>query len=300
MSSEVPPSDEGFHNPKTTPDWKESYYFQFYDPEVKLCAFFYISAYPNIPKRDYLVALLVDGETDIYLNSLPTPGKLDDLNDGKLRFELVEPNELWKIHFDDGKRFASINFAGRFDPFAYDSTQSYLKGVLEQEHYEQGCFVDGTIRLANGTEHKIECFGHRDHSWGLRDYAAIDEWNWIAAQFSWCTINIIKLHMGDKLETAGFLSSLVGNQRLTDISINTHFESDNATPQGYTVHFIDEQKKKWQLDSMKLQTMMYPPRQSKPGRETNIYEIVSQFTLKGDPSFGYGIAEFLISRKTPS
>ncbi len=48
---------------------------------------------------------------------------------------------------------------------------------------------------------------------------------------------------------------------------------------------------------MKLQTMMYPPRHSKPGRETNIYEIVSQFTLKDDPSFGYGIAEYLISRK---
>jgi hypothetical protein len=298
MSGEVPSSDENYHNPTPKPDWKESYYFQFYDPKTKVCAFFYISAYPNVPKRDYLVALLLDGETDIYLNTRTTPGKLDALDDGKLRFEIIEPNQLWKIHFNDGKRFASLEFTGRFDPFAYDSQQSYLKNVLEQEHYEQGCFVEGSIQLASGTEYQIDCYGHRDHSWGLRDYAAINEWNWVAAQFSWCTISIIKLHMGNKIETAGFLSSLVGNQHLNDISIKSHFESDDITPHGFTIHFTDEQKKKWQLDSTKLQTMIYPPRQSKPGWETNIYEIVSQFTLKGDPSFGYGIAEFLVSRKT--
>jgi hypothetical protein len=298
MAYDVDPANELFHDPTTARDWKESYYFQLYDAEAKLAAFFYISAYPNVPKRDYLVAFLVNGETDIYLNTLPTPGKFDTLSDGKLTFELIQPHELWKITFNDGKRFVDLEFAGRFDPFAYDAKQAYQKGVIEQEHYEQGCFVDGTIRLTDGSEHQLSCFGHRDHSWGLRDYAAIDEWNWIAAQFSWCTLNLIKLHIGKKHETAGFLSSLVGNQHLSDISFTTHFESDELTPQGFTVHFTDEMKKKWQLDSTKLQTMVYPPRQSKPGYETNIYEIVSQFTLKGDPSFGYGISEFLISRKT--
>ena len=298
MAYDVPTTEEQFHNPTSASDWKESFYFQLYDPEAKLAAFFYISAYPNIPKRDYLVAFLADGKTDIYLNTLPTPGKLDNLGDGKLYFELVHPHELWKIHFDDGKRFANLEFAGRFDPFAYDSKQAYKKGVLEQEHYEQGCFVDGTIRLADGIEHRISCFGHRDHSWGLRDYSAIDEWNWIAAQFSWCTINLIKLQIGDKHETAGFLSNLVENQQLTDITFETHFDSDNRTPLGFTVHFTDERKKRWQLDSTQLQTMVYPPRQSKPGWESNIYEIVSQFSLKDDPGIGYGIAEFLISRKT--
>jgi hypothetical protein len=299
MASEVNDFDEQFHDPTSAPHWKESYYFQLYDPEVKLAAFFYIAAYPNIPKRDYLVALLVEDNVDIYLNTLPIPGKLDALNDGKLRFETIDPNELWKIHFDDGKRFARLDFAGRFNPFAYDPNQAYRKGVLEQEHYEQGCFVEGTIRLANNLEYQINCYGHRDHSWGIRDYSAIDEWNWVAAQFPWCTINIIKLHMGTKLETAGFLSSLVGNQRLTNITFQTHFESDEKTPKGFTIHFNDEQQKRWHLDSTKLQIMVYPPRQSKPGYETRIYEIVSQFTLKGDPHFGYGIAEYLISQKTP-
>jgi hypothetical protein len=298
MPYDVPPSEEQFHDPTSVPDWKESYYFQFYDPEVKLAAFFYISAYPNIPKRDYLVAYLADGDVDIYLNTEPTPGKLDALSDGKLRFKLIEPHELWNIHFDDGKRFTQLDFAGRFDPFAYDPKQAYQQGILEQEHYEQGCFVEGTVRLANGTEHKIDCYGHRDHSWGLRDYAAINEWNWIAAQFPWCTINVIKLHIGAKHETAGFLSSLVGNQHLSDITFKTQFDTNGITPLGFSVQFTDEQHKTWHLTSTKLQTMMYPPRQAKPGRETNIYEIVSQFSLHDDPGIGYGIAEYLISRET--
>ena len=298
MSYEVSPIHEQFHDPTSVSDWKESYYFQFYDPQIKLAAFFYISAYPNIPKRDYLVAYLADGDVDIYLNTKPTPGKLEALSDGKLRFELIQPHELWKIHFNDGKRFAQLEFTGRFDPFAYDARQAYQQGVLEQEHYEQGCFVEGTIKLANGKELQIDCYGHRDHSWGLRNYAAINEWNWIAAQFPWCTINIIKLHIGAKHETAGFLSSLVGNQHLTDITLKTHFDTDKITPLGFTVQFTDEQHKEWQLSSTKLQTMMYPPRQSKPGRETNIYEIVSEFALHDDPGKGYGIAEYLRSRET--
>ncbi|MFW9831845.1 MAG: hypothetical protein ACFFD8_08720 [Candidatus Thorarchaeota archaeon] len=297
MSHEVNPIEEEFHNPTSSLNWKESYYFQLYDPDVKLCALFYISAYPNVPKRDYLAAFLADGDVDIYLNTLPSSGKLDGLNDGKLRFEMIEPLEQWKIHFDDGKRFVNLVFSGRFDPFAYNPKQAYQKDVLEQEHYEQGCFVEGVIRLIDGTEYTIDCYGHRDHSWGLRDYSAIDEWNWLAAQFSWCTINIIKLHMGSKLETAGYLSSLVGNQRLTDIRFETQFESDEKTPQGFIVLFTDEHGKKWQLNSTKLQTMVYPPRQSKRGRETKIYEIVSQFTLREDPDVGYGIAEYLITQK---
>ncbi|MFX0168622.1 MAG: hypothetical protein ACFE89_04600 [Candidatus Hodarchaeota archaeon] len=297
MFHEVSPQQEGFHNPTSVYDWKESYYFQFYDPTAKLASFFYISAYPNVPKQDYLLVNLTKGETDIYLNTLPTPGKLDLLDDGSLRFEMIEPHEHWKIHFDDGKRFAQLNFTKRFAPFVYDAKQAYQQGVLEQEHYEQACFAKGAIRLADGKEYDIDCLGHRDHSWGLRDYAAIDEWNWIAAQFSWCTISLIKLHIGTKRETAGFLSSLLGNQRLTDIRFETHLENDGITPQGFTVHFRDEQQKPWQLESTKLQSMVYPPRQSKPGQETNIYEIVSNFTLRDDPNLGYGIAEYLISQK---
>ncbi len=298
MSSEVRPSDESHHEPTAALDWKESYYFQLYDPKVKLAALFYISAYPNIPKRDFLVAFLVDGDTDIYFNVKPSGGRIDSLYDGRLRFQLIKPNQHWKIFFDDGQKYAKLNFTARFPPFAYDPNQAYKKGVVEQEHYEQACHVNGIIRLAKETQYEINCYGHRDHSWGLRDYGAIDEWVWVAAQFPWCTIGLIKLKIGNKVETAGFMSTDAKTTRISDIRVKTIYEKDGLTPERFNYHFIDESGENWRLESAKIQTMVYPPRQSKPGYQTKIYEIVSQFYLAKSLDAGYGIAEYLKSQQT--
>jgi hypothetical protein len=297
ITFEAPPKDEYPHDPASKPDWKESWYFQFYDPAAKLCGLFYISSYPNVPKQDFLVAFLTGGEADIYLNSLPLAGKIDTLSDGKLSFQLVEPNHQWNISFDDGTRLAALEFHGRFPTFTYDPQQSFVDGVLEQEHYEQPCTVKGTIRLKGGTLLNIDCLGHRDHSWGSRDYASIDEWYWVAAQFEWCTIGLIRLTIGDKTETAGFMATSKGTKQLTDIEADTRYEDDGITPQGFTYKFKDAEGESWLLKSAKIQTMMYPPRQSKPGYQTNIYEVVSHFMLKKYPDSGYGIAEHLVTRQ---
>jgi hypothetical protein len=298
MTSEASPQDEYAHTPRPTPDWKESYYFQLYDPSSKIAGLFYISAYPNVPKRDFLVALLSGDDTDVYLNTLPLKGKVDKLSDGRLGFTLVNPNQHWRILFDDGKRYAKLDFRARFPTFVYDPEQAYVKDILEQEHYEQPCEVEGVIRLADGSRHEIYCFGHRDHSWGRRDYASIDEWFWVAAQFSWCAIGLIRLRIGTKVEVAGFMSTDEGTHRITKMAIETHLERDHQTPEGFSFEFTDDARKSWLLKSTKMQTMVYPPRQAKPGYQTSIYEIVSNFSLKGYPEPGYGIAEYLVSRKT--
>ena len=298
ITFEAPHSAEYPHDPVSKPDWKESWYFQLYDPAAKLCGLFYISSYPNVPKQDFLLAYLADGDFDLYLNTLPIAGKITRLGDDKLTFTLVEPNQQWNISFDDGIRFAELEFHGRFPTFTYDPDQAYAKGILEQEHYEQACTVKGNVRLKDGTRLDIDCLGHRDHSWGSRDYAGIDKWYWVAAQFEWCTIGLIRLEIGDKTETAGFMATSKGTKLLKDIEIETRYEEDGVTPEGFTYKFKDEEEESWLLKSAKIQTMMYPPRQSKPGYQTNIYEVVSHFMLKKYPDSGYGIAEYLISRKT--
>jgi hypothetical protein len=298
IAFEAPPSDEYPHDPGSKPDWKESWYFQFYDPAAQLCGLFYISSYPNVPKQDFLLAYLTGGEVDLYLNTLPLAGKITQLGDTKLTFSLIEPNNHWNIRFNDGTRFAELAFKGRFPTFTYDPDQSYVKGILEQEHYEQPCTVKGDIRLKDGTHLDIDCLGHRDHSWGSRDYAGIDKWYWVAAQFQWCTIGLIRLEIGDKTETAGFMATSKGTRRLEGIEIETRYEEDGTTPEGFTYRFKDEEGENWLLKSAKIQTMMYPPRQAKPGFQTTIYEVVSHFMLKKYPDSGYGIAEHLITGRT--
>jgi hypothetical protein len=297
-SYEAKPADEYPHTPSRIPDWKESYWFGFYDPPSRICALLYIAAYPNVPKRDFLVVLLTHGDTDVYSNTLPVGGKLGQLSDNKLTYTLIKPNELWHVHFDDRRRYLDLDFTRRFPTVRYDPKQSYVKGVLEQEHYEQPCLVKGTVRLADGTRHEVYCLGHRDHSWGRRDYASIDDWYWVEAQFPSCAVNLIRLRIGSKLENAGFVSTVEETLRVTDLEVETRYEKDGVTPRSFTYRFTDETTKRWLLKSSKLQTYVYPPRQAKPGYETIIYEIVSSFRLQKQAEVGYGIAEQLASRRT--
>jgi hypothetical protein len=94
------------------------------------------------------------------------------------------------------------------------------------------------------------------------------------------------------------MSTDEGTHRITKMAIETHLERDHQTPEGFSFEFTDDARKSWLLKSTKMQTMVYPPRQAKPGYQTSIYEIVSNFSLKGYPEPGYGIAEYLVSRKT--
>jgi hypothetical protein len=297
-SYEAKPTDEYPHTPSRLPDWKESYWFGFYDPPSKLCALIYMSANPNVPKRDFLVALLAKGEADIYLNTLPLGGKLTQLSDNWLTYTLIKPNEQWHIRFDDRRRYLDLDYTKRFPTVRYDPKQAYVKGVVEMEHYEQACFVKGTARLLDGTRYEIDCLGHRDHSWGIRDYGGIDEWYWVEAQFPQCAVNLIRLKVGSKLENAGYVSTREATLRVTEMDVETRLEKDGVTPKNFIYRYTDETGKRWVLKSTKLQTYTYPPRQAKPGYQTNICEVVSSFRLEKQPEIGYGIAEQLVSRRT--
>ena len=63
-----------------------------------------------------------------------------------------------------------------------------LKDLLEvrkvaSEHYEQVGSYNGTIRVGRKKINIENASGHRDHSWGLRDWAAPKGWTWITLMF---------------------------------------------------------------------------------------------------------------------
>ena len=53
---------------------------------------------------------------------------------------------------------------------------------VSSEHYEQVMRVSGSIKIGN-REISFAGSGHRDHSWGLRDWAAPRLWTWLTCQF---------------------------------------------------------------------------------------------------------------------
>lgn len=293
----VEDSEEYPHDYPSRLDWKESWYFTYMDAKNRVCGVFYISTYPNNRRTDYLSTYLVDGKIDGYMNSTEVGGKLREITDGKLTFDLVEPNKKWNVFLETDKVSMDFEFFGRFPPFRFDPEKAYVKDILEQEHYEQSCKVNGTIRFPDGTSIEVDCYGHRDHSWGLRDYSQIKKWDWMQAQFDDYAMNIIRLTIGEKTEISGFVSNKSGNIEVVETRIETQYEEDQKTPKSSTYLAIDADGQSRTIYSKKIYGIVYPPRQFKKGIRTDIYENFSEFEIKGEKGKGYGISEYLVTVK---
>jgi hypothetical protein len=278
-------------------DWKESWYFTYMDAKSKVCGVFYISTYPNNGRTDFLATYVVDGKVDGYMNSTGVSGKLKSISDGKLTFDMVKPQKRWNVFLETEKVNMDFTFLGRFPVFRFNSQKSYVKDVLEQEHYEQSCKVNGVIRFPDGTVIKVDSYGHRDHSWGLRDYSKITKWDWMQAQFDDYAINVIRLTIGKKTEISGFVSNSEGNVEVLDAKIETKYEKDGKTPRASTYIAKDENGVSRTIISKKVYGIVYPPRQSKEGIRTDIYENFSEFQVRGEREKGYGISEYLVTTK---
>ncbi|MGX9791739.1 DUF7064 domain-containing protein [Mycobacterium sp. MMS18-G62] len=184
--------DEGRHKATDEPLWNESWYFDFADPRHDVGGWIRLGLYPN--QRIAWINALVCGP------GIPTIA----VND----FEAGVPEELTAIRADGIELALSateplqtyrVTLRGRGQ--AYDDPAALLRGESGRAvevtmdlvwttagtpyqyritpRYEIPCSVSGSIAV-NGREFELhEAAGQRDHSWGVRDWWAMD-WVWSA------------------------------------------------------------------------------------------------------------------------
>lgn len=305
-------SDEYTHSfPSYLPNWSESWYFNFIDENAGVDWVSRISYNPFDKKSNVLSVLFIDDEPNVYVNRL----KMDEIPedqwnlDKKLKYEIIKPHSEWNLKFEDRKFNLDLNWKARFDPFSYlegidilEYLDDYIDliGKASQQHYEQGGFVKGTLRLKKKDKvREIDCFGHRDHSWGVREWQAVDKWNWISAQFPDKTINIAKVIVGDNTLVSGFIANESGTIRIKDVEIKTQFleyedkfGSKRKRPEKSRFEITDINDKKYTINSKRRTSIDLPvPIPSKI--KTVISEQVHNFSLNSSEFSGNGISEYL-------
>src|SRR5260370_17493122 len=85
------------------------------------------------------------------------------------------------IRWEHPQATLDFNFAGFHPPYAYGSNRAGCPGYAATNRIEQSGRVTGTLALA--TRHiKFDATGHRDHSWGTRDWTAFQHYKWFSCQ----------------------------------------------------------------------------------------------------------------------
>ncbi len=307
---ELSEMDEYMHDwGKFPPFHNESWYFNFIDRPNRVFFITRLAFEMDKKKSQILLLLVIDGKTKTYFKEIPLEKMPDNWEfDAKVKYYCIKPMKQWRIKFKNSRINLDINFEGRFpifnsaegeDPLAIlKKDQINTDQVFAQMHYEQPMIATGTLSLKKKGEvietRSIKGLGQRDHSWGVRDWAGIDSWNWVAAQFEDETINFYKAEALGEVKQDGIIYSKgADNIRIENIEVTTKTKENEKTPVSSTFILTDENGKKRTLESKTIFSK-YLPLPSPKGL-TEIFEQVSIFTCNDKE--GDGISEYLSSTR---
>ena len=308
---ELTDNDEFKHNFGTFPArHNESWYFNFLDFEANVQVVTRVSYQLGEKESDVLMIIVIDGKTNLYANRLKVDGfpENDEYGDKKVKFKCIKPHKKWQITFSTRKHEMDVIFEGRFAPFnslSYKDPVEFLEkhgiGLLKisaQQHYEQAMRVTGTIKFKKKGEllenRQINCLGHRDHSWGTRDWVNIDKWNWVTGQFDDFTVNAWRVEALDKVLKSGFISTADGNEPVTDVEVVTEYGiGKNERAPKSSVFKLKTPTRQITLESTTWKSLRLV--RPSEGGIVEIYEQIAKFKM--NRKVGVGISEYMDSIK---
>ncbi|OBG15653.1 phosphotransferase [Mycolicibacterium celeriflavum] len=174
--------DEGEHLAGDEPLWNESWYYDFVDPQQDVGGWVRLGLYPNL--KTSWVNGLVCGP------GIPTYALLDFEDTGAIELVLTatEPLKTYRVTmrgrgqaYDDPAALLrdepgrpvevsmELEWTTAGTPYLYRMTP----------RYEIPCTVSGAVRVDGREFTFTDVPGQRDHSWGVRDWWAMD-WVWSA------------------------------------------------------------------------------------------------------------------------
>jgi hypothetical protein len=160
---------------------------------------------------------------------------------------------------------------------------------VSSEHYEQAMRVSGSIKIGN-REISFAGSGHRDHSWGVRDWAAPRLWTWLTCQFGEeLAFNLSRVAIASVDIYNGFVTRDGANYPVRRVELATRFEEDGVTQSSLGFRLEDTGGKVIEVTGDALTVI--PLHLESGEHHTLVNEALTAYRW-GDHT-GYGIAEYL-------
>ncbi len=204
--------DEWLHEVGPDPAWQESFYFNWADADGR-CFTLARTGYRFHPRKiDGLAISLRDGELELFYG----PADLDHQGDcrdedpsrgmraGDLVVTMLEPLRRWRLQIE-GKRGMDVVFEAHTPAFDYGAHGAKLADTMTGAHFEQSGRVTGFTWFGS-ERHEIDALGQRDKSWGVRDWARLEGWEWLTGQLGaeWSFNLMQTIEGGERLDN-GFV-----------------------------------------------------------------------------------------------
>jgi hypothetical protein len=180
-------ADERLHPVQDpSPHWSDSLYFNAWDPATNTFVMTRIAVRANEPAATSGMIVWVDG-MPVWgyghdLTEVP-PTDWDVMPIGAITYRMLASGQAWAVQVADADNVAHLEWHGLSPATHYNgSPNGPLPRAVAWGHYEQSCRVTGDLRLG-GQQVAFDGFGQRDHSWGFRHWAGLDQWHWVTGFF---------------------------------------------------------------------------------------------------------------------
>ena len=131
----------------------------------------------------YAVSVFDTGPAPAYfqrVDGVPAEGQnFEHFHVGGVQVEVGPDFGSAHVRYEDDELGVDVEFTAIHDAFDYASNRSGCPPYQATNRYEQGGHFKGSIRW-RGRTIQVDGPGHRDHSWGRRDWDAIQHYKWLA------------------------------------------------------------------------------------------------------------------------
>jgi len=181
--SQLDPSDDLRHRPAAGGRMRDSLFWELIMPDERLGfqAYLYLT---GAGKAGFNVIVWGAEAKPIVLDlghgDVPDAMDFDDFKLNGLRLVQPVPHKRAVLHYESEKVKLKYDFTGLHAPFSYHDNPDGLPAWMAVNRYEQTGRVTGFLELS-GRRIEWDRIGHRDHSWGVRDWGVPQHWKWFVA-----------------------------------------------------------------------------------------------------------------------
>jgi hypothetical protein len=175
------PADDLRHRPAAGERGRDSLFWQAVLPDEGVAVQLYLTV-TGTGRAGYQASVWGTGPTVVERSSgfVADTADLDDLCLGALTVRQGEPLRTAEVTLRGEQIGLELAFTGLHSAFSYHENPDGLPRWFAADRMEQTGRVEGVLRFGR-REVALDGLGHRDHSWGVRDWRAPQHWKWFVA-----------------------------------------------------------------------------------------------------------------------
>lgn len=143
------------------------------------------------------------------------------------------------IHWETPEATIDFDFEAFHPPYAYANDPRGCPSYCADNRIEQAGRVKGTLTIGDRVI-DFDATGHRDHSWGTRDWMAMQQYEWFIGQVGEeISVHFWHLHALGKTEVRGYVFKDGLMARVSDVEVDVEYDGD-WWQQRYTATIRDD------------------------------------------------------------